>query len=79
MEVEHPRWGLIQGVVAHTDLKAGQEAFTYYGYTENSRKFPSDYPWYWEAKNKIKEEKMISLSKHFTKSKQRSKRNKRAL
>lgn len=56
MEVEHPRWGLIQGVVAQVDLKAGSEIFTFYGYTENTRKFPFDYPWYWNAKRAIEKE-----------------------
>ena len=57
MEAEHPRWGLIQSVVAQQDLKAGMEVFTHYGYTEDKQTFPGDFPWYWEAKKVLDEER----------------------
>ena len=53
IEVEHPRWGLIQSVMPQSDLTSGQELFTFYGYEKFP--FPKDYPWYWEAKNSIGE------------------------
>ena len=57
MEAEHPRWGLIQSVVAQKDLKAGMEVFTHYGYTEDKQTFPGDFSWYWKAKKAIDEER----------------------
>ena len=56
MEAEHPRWGLIQSVVSQVALKAGSEVFTHYGYPEDKRKFPGDFPWYWEAKEALDKE-----------------------
>mgnify|MGYP001160223486 FL=1 len=53
-EIEHPRWGVIQGVGTMKPIKAGEEIFTHYGYKEEG--FPADYPWYHEAHRRIKEE-----------------------
>ena len=53
-EIEHPRWGVIQGVGTIKPIKAGEEIFTFYNYKEEE--FPADYPWYHEAKRRIKEE-----------------------
>ena len=53
-EIEHPRWGVIQGVGTIKPIKAGEEIFTFYDYKEEG--FPADYPWYHEAKRRIKEE-----------------------
>ena len=52
--MDHPRWGLIQSVVASRDIKAGEELFGHYGYERG--KFPSDFPWYFELKNQIDKE-----------------------
>ena len=57
IEIEHPRWGLIQSVTPFKDLKAGEELFTNYGYDRNGEQpgdFPHDYPWYWESRQKYK-------------------------
>ena len=65
MDIEHPRWGAIMGVVSTKYIKAGEELFTYYGYREH-RRMPSDYPWYWELKRKVdeEEEKRNQKQKH---------------
>ena len=52
--MDHPRWGLIQSVLASRDIKAGEELFGYYGYERGM--FPSDFPWYFELKNQIDKE-----------------------
>ena len=57
VEVEHPRWGLIQSVTPKTDLTTGQELFTYYGYEKLP--FPEDFPWYWETKDKVERKKKV--------------------
>ena len=49
--MEHPRWGLIQGVHATKDIEEGQELFTDYGYKEGE--FPGDHLWYHEAKREM--------------------------
>ena len=65
MEAEHPRWGLILSVVSKVELKAGTEVFTHYGYAEDRRKFPADFPWYWKAKEALdKEEKLKEIETH---------------
>ncbi len=46
--MEHPRWGLIQGVHALRDIAAGEEVFVDYGYKVAD--FPSDFKWYHQAK-----------------------------
>ena len=48
LEIEHPRWGLIQSIVTTKEVKAGEELFLYYGYKENL--FPLDFPWYFQQK-----------------------------
>jgi len=53
-EIEHPRWGVIQGVGTMKPIKVGEEIFTFYDYKRAS--FPADYPWYHEAQRRIKEE-----------------------
>ena len=54
MEAEHPRWGLIQSVVAKKHLTAGMEVLTHYGYTTEDKE---SFSWYWEAKEAINEER----------------------
>ena len=63
VEAEHPRWGLIQSVVSQQDLKAGSEVLTHYGYTEEDRKFPADFPWYFEAKEALEKEEILKKRK----------------
>ena len=60
--IDHPRWGLIQGVVANRDIKAGEELFGYYGY--KSQTFPEDFPWYYELKRKVEQEQRLKASKN---------------
>ena len=76
VEMEHPRWGLIQSVTAMRDLKAGEELFTFYGYGKND--FPADFPWYFEAKLALeREERLIKETKakeENNKSKKKSKK-----
>ena len=78
VEIEHPRWGLIQSVTAMRDLKAGEELFTYYGYGKND--FPSDFLWYHEAKLAIDREERMEKEKEKselkTKTKKKSKKKK---
>ena len=52
--LEHPRWGLVIGVVASIPIRGGQELHTHYGYTPAV--FPSDFPWYWELKSHTEKE-----------------------
>ena len=57
--MDHPRWGLIQSLIATRNIKAGEELYAHYGYS--TRNFPSDFPWYWELKMKVdKENRMIT-------------------
>ena len=53
-EIEHPRWGVIQGVTTNKPIKAGEELFTFYEYKQED--FPADFPWYHKAKMKLIEE-----------------------
>jgi hypothetical protein len=53
-DMEHPRWGAILSVISMTQIKAGSEIFTFYGY--NKGPFPHDHPWYFEALDKLKKE-----------------------
>ena len=76
MEAEHPRWGLIQSVVSQVALKAGSEVFTHYGYTEDKRKFPGDFPWYWEAKEALDKEDELKEKENIKESKRNSKQKK---
>ena len=55
--MDHPRWGIIQSVVATRNLKAGEELYGYYGY--KTRDFPNDFPWYWELKMKVNKEQRL--------------------
>ena len=55
--MDHPRWGLIQGVVATRNLKAGEELFAHYGY--RNAVFPNDFPWYFELKTKVEKEQRL--------------------
>ena len=73
MEAEHPRWGLIQSVVSQVELKAGAEVFTHYGYTEDKRKFPGDFPWYWEAKEALDKEENLKKKENDTEAKRKDK------
>ena len=57
--MDHPRWGLIQGVVATRDIKAGEELFGFYGYNKNKAVFPNDFPWYFELKTKVEKEQRL--------------------
>ena len=59
--MDHPRWGLIQSVVASRDIKAGEELFGYYGYEIN--KFPDDIPWYHEQKIMFEKEQRLKLER----------------
>ena len=43
------------GVSTTTNVKAGEEIFTYYGYPRKLP-MPLDFPWYWEQKKKIEDE-----------------------
>ena len=61
MNIEHPRWGAIMGVVSNKYIRAGEELLTYYGY-RIGRKMPSDYPWYWELKRKVEEEEELEAN-----------------
>ena len=58
MGIEHPRWGAIMGVVTTTDVEAGDELFTYYGYS-SGLSIPADFPWYWEMKKEIEEKENL--------------------
>ena len=57
MGIEHPRWGAIMGVVTTTDVEAGEELFTYYGYSDGLA-FPEDFPWYWEMEKESRNTKI---------------------
>ena len=58
MGIEHPRWGAIMGIVTTTDVEAGEELFTYYGYSAGLAT-PEDFPWYWEMKKQIQKEEKL--------------------
>ena len=61
MDIEHPRWGAIMGVVSTKYIKAGEELFTYYGYKPG--RLPSDFPWYWELKRKVEQVEGLEANK----------------
>ena len=46
------------GIVTTTDVEAGEELFTYYGYSAGLA-IPEDFPWYWEMKKQIKKEENL--------------------
>ena len=54
-EAEHPRWGICQSVITDFPVKANEEIFVNYGY-KGQLPFPSDMPWYWNAKKKYETE-----------------------
>lgn len=47
-EVEHPRWGILIGLITNRTISAGEELFVNYNYKLDS-KFPYDRPWYKDA------------------------------
>ena len=53
-EIEHPRWGVIQGIGTIKPIKKGEEIFTFYNYKEEG--FPADFPWYHDTHRRINEE-----------------------
>ena len=61
MNIEHPRWGAIMGVVSTKHIKEGDELFTYYGYRPG--KIPSDFPWYWELKSTVEEQEDLQVER----------------
>jgi hypothetical protein len=79
MELEHPRWGLIQSVTTTRDIKAGKELFTNYGYGKND--FPDDFPWYWEKmRAQEKEERLLeeaALKEQYQKKNKKKKQQKK--
>lgn len=54
--LEHPRWGLIMGLVTSRHISKGEEQFTDYGYPE-AKAPPADFPWYFELRRKLIMEK----------------------
>ena len=62
MGIEHPRWGAIMGIVTTTDVEAGDELFTYYGYSAGLA-IPEDFPWYWEMKLALEHGERINKEK----------------
>lgn len=64
-------------VIPFKEIKAGEELFTFYGYTEGE--FPIDFPWYFETKRKIEqEERLAGLEEKKKKQKKKSKADKKA-
>ena len=59
IEMEHPRWGLMQSLTPARDVKAGEELFAYYGY--KSKEFPADFQWYWETLMEIEKQERLEL------------------
>ena len=56
-EIEHPRYGWIQGVTTSKPVKAGEELYTNYGYRMTSMDgHDSIFPWYWELKRSMDKE-----------------------
>ena len=55
--MDHPRWGIIQSLVATRDIFAGEELYAYYTYEE--KPFPLDFPWYFDLKRRIKKEQRL--------------------
>ena len=74
MEIEHPRWGIIQSVTPLYDLKAGNELFTNYGYGKAD--FPNDFPWYWETIIAIERQERIEREEKEKVEKQKEKEEK---
>ena len=59
IEIEHPRYGLMQSLTPTVDVKAGQELFAHYGY--KSKEFPADFEWYWNTLMEIEREERLEL------------------
>ena len=78
VEIEHPRFGLIQSVTALRDIKAGEELFTNYGYAKMD--FPDDFPWYWETKMALEREERLEeeAKKKLKEAKKKKKKSKNA-
>ena len=56
-ETEHPRWGIIQAVLAKRNIKIGEEILVHYGYSKLP--FPFDHPWYWDAYEELKKNESL--------------------
>ena len=63
IEIEHPRWGLINSLFTNQDMKKGEEIFVNYDY--ELLEFPMDHPWYHEQR--IAYEKEQRLNKEIAK------------
>ena len=59
-QIEHPRWGVLIGVLAQRDILPGEEILLNYGY-KDSAIFPLDHPWYFQAKEKYEKEKKPTI------------------
>ena len=62
LEMEHPRWGMIQTVTAFQELHPGEEILVNYSYDRhgpNPLPFPNDFPWYWEARAALEKENKL--------------------
>ena len=55
--MDHPRWGIIQSLVATRDILAGEELYAYYFYKK--KPFPLDFPWYFDLKRRVKKEQRL--------------------
>ena len=75
IEMEHPRWGLMQSLTPARDVKAGEELFAYYGY--KSKEFPADFQWYWETLMEIEKQERLELKEKELQKKEQSKLNKK--
>ena len=75
MEIEHPRYGLIQSVTVLRDMKAGEELFTNYGYGKSD--FPADFLWYWETKMALEREERLEAELKEEKKKMQKKEQKK--
>ena len=63
--MEHPRWGLIQSLIATRQIKAGEELYTNYGYSYTDE-VPFDVPWYWELKRDMDKKSRLDGKKNTT-------------
>ena len=58
-EIEHPRYGWIQSVTTIKPVKAGEELYTNYGYTQDVQDAAANFPWYWELKRNMDKEERL--------------------
>ena len=58
------------------ELKAGSEIFINYGYKQGTARFPSDFPWYFNLKAKVEEERRLELVRNHRNEKDKSKTKK---